>query len=407
VHVATLPDFLLYRTGIVTYLRDARACHQSAVERVMVQGHQRARQVSILEEAIRFDFASRLAHHPAKVASVLHRDPVGALSLVYLDVNTDICNHNCVFCDGFYRSLSAASIPTPRLIRLAEELVEIGVAAVVIAGDRGEPLIHPGLSDVLRIFAENSVNVGIYTNGSIIPDAIFDVVSTVSWIRVSADAATSATHQVMHGYPASKNDFEALLGNLQRLSAVVPDLGTSFILDPQNIREITPAADVLLEAGARFIEYKPKYLPNYTVDTDWLIQARTEIAAGISDAQSRWADRVVINNQLGRLLGQDDLPTLTRDHRICLTSLLRMVISTHGCYPCTPYRGEPERRFGNIMTQTVREALTSAERVALIDNPCDRVCTYDEQNDYLLRLDAGAANLPPVAGPPLPWDSFI
>ena len=96
-----------------------------------------------------FDFVRKLAFFPSRVGAVLDRRLPAALSTVYLDVNTDICNHACTFCDGFYRSLRAAHLPWPRLERLVDEMQEIGVLAIVLAGDRGEPFLHPDFGKLL------------------------------------------------------------------------------------------------------------------------------------------------------------------------------------------------------------------------------------------------------------------
>ena len=74
--------------------------------------------------------------------------------------------------------------------------------------------------------------------------------------------------------------------------------------------------------------------------------------------------------------------------RPCRTSLLRLVISTHGCYTCTPFRGENERKVGDILRQSLREVVESGARRALIDKACGRVCAYHEQNEALLALEA-------------------
>jgi MoaA/NifB/PqqE/SkfB family radical SAM enzyme len=365
------------------------------------------RQISPLNEALRFDFVSKLGFFPDKVTEALRLDPLGALSVVYLDVNTNICNHACTFCDGFYRRIQTRSIPTQRLLRLVDEMAEVGVLAVVLAGDRGEPLLHPGLTLALPRLADAGIVTGIYTNGALVPDNLVEPLGRLAWIRVSADAATARTHRLMHGYPEHREDFTRLIHHISLFAQTVPDVGVSFILDQNNIHEIEEAADVLLSAGAHFIEYKPKYLPGYTADTVWLTRNAQKIKTAIQSAKMSWGNRVVINNQVAKLLANDALPTLMREHRQCLTSLLRMVISTHGCYPCTPYRGESVRRFGDILAQTLREVLNSPERRALIERPCGRICAYDRQNDFLLDLRDGLVTLPLLTLAPRPQDAFI
>lgn len=366
-----------------------------------------AHRSSLLAQAVRFDFTDKLRLFPEKVESVLRKDAARALSVVYLDVNTNICNHECVFCDGFYRPLKVASIPTQRLLNLVDEMEELGVLAVVMAGDRGEPMMHSGFPRLLERLAESPIQSGLYTNGALIPEKALEPLRRVAWLRVSADAGSAEVHRRMHVYPTRRHDFDRLLENLGTLSSLVPEIGVSFILDPINVHEIELAADVLLGAGARFIEYKPKYLPDYTVDTAWLQRNSEQIGKAIVAVKRNWDDRIIVNNQIPGLLDTLERPDLRRAPRQCLTSLLRMVISTHGCYPCTPYRGEGERRFGNILTQSLREVLATAERQSLLDNPCSRVCAYDAQNDFLLDLREHGARLPMPTLDPQPQDYFL
>jgi organic radical activating enzyme len=359
------------------------------------------------ESSPRFDFVTKLAYFPEKVASVLARDPADALSVVYLDLNTDICNHRCHFCDGFYRSLESGSIPTERVLRLVSEMEDVGVSAVVIAGDRGEPLLHPGAEDILLRLADSPIEVGLYTNGTILPHRLHAPLSRVAWVRVSADAGTSTTHHLMHNYPPGRQDFEHLLKNLAVLVKLVGDVGASFILDETNAHEIEVAANTLLPIGLKFLEFKPKYLPDYSVDSDWLRCMGPVLSVAIERARARWGKRIVLNNQVEALIKGDVPPRLTTVPRTCRTSLLRMVISSHGCYSCTPFRGEPARRFGDIQSQSLVEVLSSPERRALVEQKCERLCAYDAQNEFLLGLEEGRVALPRLGRGQHPQDAFI
>ena len=346
----------------------------------------------------RFDFVRKASLFPDRVRAVLDRNLGAALSTVYLDVNTEICNHACSFCDGFYRPLRSGHIPWPRLERLVAEMQELGVLSVVLAGDRGEPLLHPEIDALLSRIVDAGIQYGLYTNGTMIGERVWRWLPHATFIRVSADAATAATHRRMHVYPAGRDDFADLLSNVERLAGHVPDLGISFVLDEENYREIALAADIFLTRGAAFVEYKPKYLPGYRADTAWLKSAAAGIREQIGDAVARWQGRIVLNNQLESLLCPSAVArSLEVPPRICLTSLLRLVISTHGCYTCTPYRGEPERRVGDILQQSLRSIVESSERHATIGRLCDRRCAYHEQNEWLLA--AQAAGGLPVATP--------
>jgi MoaA/NifB/PqqE/SkfB family radical SAM enzyme len=356
----------------------------------------------------RFDFVRKLTFFPHKVDAVMRRELRAALAVVYLDLNTDICNHNCPFCDGFYRSLSSAHLPWPRIERLIEEMEELGVLSVVLAGDRGEPLLHPQIDRVLARLAESTIRYGLYTNGVLIKRGIWASLSGAAFVRVSVDAATPATHALMHGYPAARGDFDCVVRNVRRLGDTRGDVGVSFVLTPGNAHEIAAAADCFLQAGARFIEYKPHYLPGYRLDTIWLRSASHHIRSEIDRARQRWGDRVVVNNQIETTLACCP-QTLGTMPRMCLTSLLRLVISTHGCYACTPYRGEAERRVGNILEQSLDAVVESWARQRLLECVCGRLCAYHEQNEWLLAADRGEhrASADGERTPTSPQDYFI
>jgi len=251
---------------------------------------------------------------------------------------------------------------------------------------------------LLSRLVDSGIQYGLYTNGTIVGERVWRWLPHATFIRVSADAATAATHQRLHVYPAGQTDFSDLLSNVERLAGHVPDLGISFVLDEENYREILLAADTFLPRGAASVEYKPKYLPGYRADTAWLQSAAASIRSQLDLAVSRWQDRIVFNNQLEDLLSANPAASsLETPPRTCLTSLLRLVISTHGCYTCTPYRGEPERRVGDILQQSLRGIVESCARHATVGRLCNRRCAYHEQNAWLLAAEAGGA----LPGPPL------
>jgi MoaA/NifB/PqqE/SkfB family radical SAM enzyme len=350
----------------------------------------------------RFDFVKKLALFPERAAAVRERELERAISTVYLDVNTGICNHACTFCDGFYRPLVPMHLPWPRLSRLVDEMEELGVLGVVLAGDGGEPLLHPQIDLLLAKLARTSIRFGIYTNGTRIPDPILQSLGEATFVRISADAASAGTHRKLHVYAERRSDFEVLVRNVERLAPLVPDLGISFVLDPSNHLEIESAADIFLGAGARFLELKPIYGRGYTLDLAALAPLVEAIRRQVLAARSKWKERVVLNNQIESLLGGEAPAPLRVAPRRCLTSALRLVVSSHGCYTCTPFRGEAERAVGDILTQSLREVVASARRRALLDHPCDRLCAYDRQNDALLAQDDGRLEPRPVDGAAAP-----
>ena len=82
-----------------------------------------------------FDFNSKLAHFPEKAQACIRDGIHRSLSTVFMDLVSGVCNQNCIFCDGKYLPLERRMFETERLMRLADELVSLGVDSVIIVGE--------------------------------------------------------------------------------------------------------------------------------------------------------------------------------------------------------------------------------------------------------------------------------
>ena len=166
----------------------------------------------------------------------------------------------------------------------------------------------------------------------------------------------------MHGYPAGRDDFARLLSNVEALTRHVADVGFSFVLDSRNYHEVAMAADVFL----------PRALRSSNTSLN-ICRAIPSMHRGSGRWPARFESCWTLPLHVGRAescstinstrcsAGIQPQPLQTTP-RHCLTSLLRLVISTHGCYTCTPYRGEGERRVGDILRQSLQSVVESALR---------------------------------------------
>jgi len=98
-------------------------------------------------------------------------------------IPTNKCNLSCSFCscDDEDRSLEASIDDIGALVRMLQPL---GTRAVTITGG-GEPLIHPEINEIIRLFYSHGIDVGIVTNGTTLRKIEKENANKITWCRIS------------------------------------------------------------------------------------------------------------------------------------------------------------------------------------------------------------------------------
>lgn len=185
------------------------------------------------------DFVARPsieAHLPARV-------PSKPLTMLFL-INRG-CNLRCVFCDLWDRP---ENVPTERALRLVDEAAAIGTKVLVLTG--GEPLLHPGLIDIVRHAKSRGLSVNVTTNGTLVDrhlDALAD--AGLTSMSFSLDGLPD-THDRLRGQPgAYRRTWKQLLRTI--LDGRI-DTAVYFTVTNQNVRDLVPVYEAVRAAGARF-----------------------------------------------------------------------------------------------------------------------------------------------------------
>ena len=74
------------------------------------------------------------------------------------------CNLNCSYCDTRY-SCEGQEYKEMSLYDILVKVLHYGVPRVTLTG--GEPLIHPGVKDLINSLVANDIEVNIETNGAV------------------------------------------------------------------------------------------------------------------------------------------------------------------------------------------------------------------------------------------------
>jgi radical SAM protein with 4Fe4S-binding SPASM domain len=155
---------------------------------------------------------------------------------------TAACNLACTMCLVSYRpkiSKRAGSMSYDMFRRLVDELP--GLERLTLQG-LGEPLLAPGIIDMITYASARGIAVGFNTNAQLLtPDRSRRLVgSGLSWLCISVDGAVAETYEAIRGgarFARLEEHVPALMGAIARRGAG-PDVSLVFVAMRRNIAEL-------------------------------------------------------------------------------------------------------------------------------------------------------------------------
>ncbi|MSQ01846.1 MAG: radical SAM protein [Myxococcales bacterium] len=207
------------------------------------------------------------AHLPPRV-------PSKPLTMLFL-VNRG-CNLRCSFCDLWDRP---ENVPTELALALLDESAAIGTRVLVLTG--GEPLLHPGLTDIVRRARSLGMAVNVTTNGTLVDRHLE---------RLAGAGLTSMSFSI-DGLPETHDRLRGQVGahartwrQLQRTVADGRvDTAVYFTVTNQNVRELVAVYEATRAVGARF--------------DFWPVNDAPQLYLTSEDDQRAWLDAVATLSQ--------------------------------------------------------------------------------------------------------------
>lgn len=327
----------------------------------------------------------KLLRHAERVDAMIRGEVVYPVS-VEIDL-ANVCNHNCAWCsfNGF-RQDNWVQFPSARIYTLIQELADVGVKSITFTGG-GEPLVHKEAAAVFHRAHQCGIEYGVVTNGRRLEGAVVpELAAHATFVRVSLDAGTTQTHQLLHG--TATPEYERILRNMRTLRDVAgPKLtiGASYCVFDCNIDEIKLAADAVKFAGGNYLEVRPVF------PTEWrgggfgnpLTEEHVDRARRELDGAKRRYD-----GQDFRVIGMihrfDQVADRAKDYGRCHIGPLTTVINADGyIYHCCQQRGMPSFRAGSVLHKPFKEVWWDAHHQQMVDgidvSKCPP-CRYDGYN---------------------------
>lgn len=264
---------------------------------------------------------------------------------------TSRCNLSCAYCYNrtHRRRLAGSPLPAlPRLIRLVDEMAELGFQELHLTG--GECLLHPHTLDVARHARRRGLEVDLATNGTLIDaETAARIAATVDRVTLSLDSPDPEENDAMRGRGTHQEALRAL--RLLR-GAGASRIEVNAVVTPVNERSVEDllswawddlrASNVLLAPSLVVVE---------DVGDENLLTA--EQIASVFAARRRF-------DQSRRSAARKVAPArLRRTHSGAANG--RVAVDSNGdLYPChTMLR--PELRCGNVFESGLRHVLETSE----------------------------------------------
>lgn len=308
------------------------------------------------------------------------------------------CSLGCEWCHFAYthtrgplagkRSKPDGAVPGGDLMdtslarKIVDELSAAGVRSITWTGG-GEPTLHPDFDAIVLYAAGCGIAQAVYTHGGhITPDRAALLKATMTFVYVSLDAATPDAYKAAKGV----DRFAAACEAIRLLAAAdgPATVGVGYLVTRDNWRDIPRAADVVLDLGADYIQFRPtvRYAQadpaELDEDTAWIWEALPTL-----EAVSR-TDGVEVDLERFRLY---------RDWRghgytTCWWSMLQTCITPNGkIWACVNRREHATAELGDLSVEAFPDVWARHE-AAQVGIDCRVMCRGHLANETLTALVA-------------------
>ncbi|MFH1245081.1 MAG: radical SAM protein, partial [Candidatus Omnitrophota bacterium] len=157
---------------------------------------------------------------------------------------TSRCNMSCLFCDIGRRDYQKKELSREEACKIIDSAYRLGVESLEITG--GEPLLHPGLWEIVEYAASRNMRVGLSTNGFLVKEQLSQIKkNNLNYISISIDGK-EATHDALRNLPgAYKKAREAI--DLLKQARI--NVAVNFVITNRNINEINEVNEYFSRQG--------------------------------------------------------------------------------------------------------------------------------------------------------------
>lgn len=280
-------------------------------------------------------------YEDARVTEVKIDEPT-----LHLDV-TNKCNLRCAHCFQDAGEARKNELDTIEWLKVIDDFSSVYKTSVTFSG--GEPLLHPGIFDLLKRAKESGLHVTLFSNGILIDKQVVDKIQNwIDKIQLSLDGATAKTNDAVRG----AGTFEKVLKAFQLLEDTNISLDSGISIMPHNVEELKTDIENLTDRIGKRINLRISPV---------MKEGRANASHEFPTKRSAQMEmREVLSN-----LYRKRLKTLQKNEKNvklnnCGFGETVVVSSVGDVYPCNVY--EPRTKCGNVRTDDFFKILEAIEK---------------------------------------------
>ncbi|MGD9015725.1 MAG: radical SAM/SPASM domain-containing protein [Candidatus Omnitrophota bacterium] len=309
---------------------------------------------------------------------------------VELDM-TNICNHKCPECSGWYlQNSNKDSLSYGLAKEIVKQLARAQIRGLIFTGG-GEPLCHPDIRRIVRLAHDLGLEIGFITNGSLINEEIGKVLlDSCTWLRFSLDAACSKTFRKVHGLDGEA--FQKVINNIQLLVRMKKSLksrttiGIGYLTCNYTRDEMLDAAKLSRRLCVDYLQFRPMQLHNNGKFKYHL----NDITEDINRCMKMSGDGFQVLYSKHKYDMMRD-KAYGRNYEKCYGHQFATVIAANAkMYLCCHMRGFDKYCIGDLKKNTFQEIWNSSLRERVVENidfnDCIPLCRDNTFNQILWNI---------------------
>ncbi|MCZ2344459.1 MAG: radical SAM protein [Bacteroidales bacterium] len=308
---------------------------------------------------------------------------------------SDFCNQNCTFCayrtenypsntlfkvvrpDGSTDHNPRRMIPANKVREIIEDCRTMQVRAVQLTGG-GEPTLHPEFDATVAKLLESGIDVGVVTNGLLMPTHRAELLAHCTWVRISVDAADRATYAAVRRVAPAQ--FDVVADHIQRLCSWPQrraTVGVGFVVTEQNYTGVREACQRYKSWGVDNVRVSAAF---QNAGAHYFERFHDQVLDDVTLASSLNDDRFrVFDNYSSRYA---DLAAGTPDYESCgYMHFTTYIGGDQVVYTCCVNAYHPRGRIGSLANQSFRELWESSAKHTLFATFDARTCVRCMYND--------------------------